>query len=772
MATSNYDDVLNQLLDAGLLIRDGLLIGKMVRCRVAASDKERRGWYSLHELTKPGGDTLIVGSYGIWHGNEKNACKIRLDKKEHLTDTQLAAMRQRIAEDTKRADAERAVLAARAAERARIAWVEHCTPTGDSAYLLKKGVGGHGVRYTPMGNLVIPMLDTGGQIHGLQVIYASKGKRRRDKDFWPAGLAKKGHFFQIGTPDWIMLVAEGYATAASLHEATGYPVAVAFDAGNLLPVATALRQRYKRVRLLICGDDDYLTLSNPGITNASAAAVAVGGAWIAPNFAAVRPEDKKGPTDFNDLHQLEGLHVVRQQVEAHLLALNWRARQPKAGAAATSGGGEKPQLRPIDSLDVMLNRFVTIAGQGGAVFDRQEHMLMALSDVGDLCLNRDIFRRWKEHPERSIARVDEVGFDPSEKAPGITCNMWSGWPTTPVAGKCECLLDLLYHMCSNEKNHEDLYRWLLKWLAYPLQNPGAKMKSTVVIHGPQGTGKNLFFECVMLVYGHYGTVIDQSAIEDKFNDWASRKLFLIADEVVARSDVYHIKNALKHFVTGDRIRINPKNMKSYWETNHVNIVFLSNERMPVALEQDDRRHAVLWTPVGLDESFYKDCDAEIYAGGVAALHDYLLNIDLSGFGEHSKPPMTEAKSELIDLGLDSMQRFWKMYSAEEIGGIRPTACLPDHLYSLYRLWCSRSGLKAMPAHRLTDTIKKSKGVRYERKRTWLDGDAKESQKSFFIPEGCAPNEGEKETDWTRRSVEAFKLAMADYREKTRDLAAI
>jgi putative DNA primase/helicase len=71
---------------------------------------------------------------------------------------------------------------------------------------------------------------------------------------------------------------------------------------------------------------------------------------------------------------------------------------------------------------------------------------------------------------------------------------------------------------------------------------------------------------------------------------------MIADEVVARSDVYHIKNKLKGLITGDRIRINPKNFAAYWERNHLNLVFLSNEAMPVVLEEDDRRHCVIWTP--------------------------------------------------------------------------------------------------------------------------------------------------------------------------------
>src|SRR5690606_19898560 len=74
---------------------------------------------------------------------------------------------------------------------------------------------------------------------------------------WPAGLAKKGHFHLLGhAPQWVVLLAEGYATAATLFEATGLPVVCAFDASNLMPVAEALRKRYKRARILVCADDD------------------------------------------------------------------------------------------------------------------------------------------------------------------------------------------------------------------------------------------------------------------------------------------------------------------------------------------------------------------------------------------------------------------------------------------------------------------------------------------------------------------------------------
>jgi putative DNA primase/helicase len=278
----------------------------------------------------------------------------------------------------------------------------------------------------------------------------------------------------------------------------------------------------------------------------------------------------------------------------------------------------------------------------------------------------------------------------------VRCNLWSGWPTTARAGKCELLLSVLEHLCSGEKNSRDLYQYVLRWLAFPIQHTGAKMKTALVFHGPQRVGKNLFFESIMEIYGKYGRIVDQAAVEDKFNDWLSGKLFLIADEVVARNELYHLKNKLKGIVTGGWIRINPKNVAAHDERNHVNLVFLSNEYEPLVLEKDDGRYTVVWTPEKLDKDFYAEVKAEIDAGGIAALHQYLLDVDLGDFNEHTAPHMTTAKQDLIDIGLDSVERFTREWSAREIefadGPLPFCAASSSDLYSAYKRWCGQSGI--------------------------------------------------------------------------------
>lgn len=794
MAAANYVDVLEQLQAAGLHV-EHLDIGRLVRCRTT-EDRERRGWYFLHEIVSEDGSLLIVGSFGIWHGTDNGAQKVEL-RRSAFSSEQREAIRKRMTEDRKRADRARADEAARAAERAAKTWSK-CSPTGDSPYLARKGVGAHGLRFSPSGACVVPILDTTGKIHGLQVIRPKK-KNGRDKDYWPAGLAVKGHFHLIGTPTWIVLVAEGYATAASLHEATGLPVAVAFQGGNLAPVAEALRKRYKTVKILIAADDDRFGrcqkcrqrvdlapwfdgptcgnaecagehgCTNTGVTCASAAALAVSGAWVQPTFADDGARHRawmdRGEklTDFNDLHAIEGLHVVRTQIEARLVELGWSAHAAR-GAKPRKGKGESDELRPIDTLDELLERFSLVYGQGGTVFDHDEHQLVALGDMRDACISRELHRAWAEHPDRQIVRAREVGFDPAGDDPNVRCNLWSGWPTTPKAGSCERLLRLLQYMCSGDIASGSLYEWVLNWLAYPIQHPGAKMKTTLVLHGPQGTGKNLFFEAVMAIYGHYGRVIDQTAIEDRFNDWASRKLFLIADEVVARSDLYHVKNKLKAFITGEWIRINPKNMAAYDERNHVNVVFLSNEAMPVVLEEDDRRHAVIWTPEKLTPEFYKEVIAEVADGGVAALHDYLLHHNCGDFGPGTLPPLTDAKQELIQLGLDSPQRFYSDVIFGELHGVKPSAALAQDVYELYRVWCSRTGQRPLPMPRLVNAIERRCKVRTARKR-YVDGvtGSPKGPHGILYLAGAEMPPGVQETSWLGEQIDRFRHSVSVYR---------
>lgn len=252
-----------------------------------------------------------------------------------LAHQQAERAQQRQAEESSRQAAH-----TEAAQQARAQW-DAASDTGASPYLARKGAQAYGVRFAPDGWLLVPVRDGDGTLWNLQRIAPERARYGTDKLFMKGG-RKSGLWHMLGNPEGaaVLLLAEGYATAASLHEATGRPVAVAFDAGNLASVAKALRQRYSAALLVLCGDDDRATAArtgtNTGRVKAEAAARAVGGFAVFPEGL---PE---GASDFNDMHRAHGLDAVRDAVDSTIEAAS-RAPQGPAPAPAPARAAKSRQ---------------------------------------------------------------------------------------------------------------------------------------------------------------------------------------------------------------------------------------------------------------------------------------------------------------------------------------------------------------------------------------------------------------------------------------------
>ena len=231
------------------------------------------------------------------------------------------------------ANKERAQRQQQAAQVAAQRW-QAATSANEHPYLSAKGVQAHGVKLEGEA-LLIPMRDTAGTLHSLQVI-----DPEGDKRFQPGGRIK-GCYHAIGKPEGVLIVCEGYATGASIHEATGHAVAVAFNAGNLLEVAQALHGKYPTLQLILAADDDWQTAGNPGMTKATAAARAVGGLLATPRFPRGRGDKD---TDFNDLNRLAGVEAVRA-------CFDFSALQKEADAQWPEPVPLPDALPPVASFD-------------------------------------------------------------------------------------------------------------------------------------------------------------------------------------------------------------------------------------------------------------------------------------------------------------------------------------------------------------------------------------------------------------------------------------
>lgn len=306
---SAENQFIDAILSAGLTPPASIIPdGRLYRFNTTGKRGDLTGWYTFH------GDNIPAGAFGDWRQGFSQTWRADIGRK--LTHAETEAHRARMQAAALLRDAEQERTRQAAAARAQAIWKEATPAPANHPYLIAKGIRAHRIGIQAnTGSLVIPVMPVGGLICSIQFIGADGEKR-----FLPGG-KKRGCFFPIGdmTNAAALAICEGYATGASIHEATGLPVAVAFDAGNLEPVALALRKSLPDMTLIICADDDHLNADNPGLTKAKAAALATGALVAVPYFGKGRPAKA---TDFNDMRQQQGLDAVAQVIKGAIHGCN------------------------------------------------------------------------------------------------------------------------------------------------------------------------------------------------------------------------------------------------------------------------------------------------------------------------------------------------------------------------------------------------------------------------------------------------------------------
>lgn len=249
---NSLDDVIRQIEAAGLDVPPRCDLTKAFagyyRWRPSCEPKAKKSaWARLFEYRTRSGKLIITGAFG-WRGDQWT---IEASPTEWSPAERAQWLEEKKAA-AKAADEARAKDGETAAEKARRMWAGKCRDIGASPYLDRKKVRSFGLRFLFRGTVVVPLRDMQGTLHGLQYISAEGDKK------FGSGTLKEGRFHRIGeiSPDKPLAFAEGYATAATVHMATGWPVVVCFDAGNLEPVVAQWRRLYPDLHFVIAADDD------------------------------------------------------------------------------------------------------------------------------------------------------------------------------------------------------------------------------------------------------------------------------------------------------------------------------------------------------------------------------------------------------------------------------------------------------------------------------------------------------------------------------------
>jgi len=297
---SNKDilsDFQKAMEEAGITPPNSLLADGELHRFYVEGDKHgsSNGWYILHQGKVP------AGTFGCWKRDISETWCAR--NTGDLAPEELRTHRVRMETARQQREAAQRERQREARETSQAIWESASQQVdADHPYLAAKAVTAFGLRQL-RGQLLVPIRDGDGTLCSLQTITKEGSKRYR------SGGKKQGCCHIIGKPRERLYVCEGYATGASIHQASGEAVAVAFDASNLKPVAESLRAKYPTLELIIAADNDHSTDGNPGLRNATEAATTVGALLAFPDLSG-----DEG-TDFNDLATLRGLEAVRKTLE-------------------------------------------------------------------------------------------------------------------------------------------------------------------------------------------------------------------------------------------------------------------------------------------------------------------------------------------------------------------------------------------------------------------------------------------------------------------------
>jgi putative DNA primase/helicase len=304
------------MLEKGFEPKDG---------KIVADDKWHAAYFRGDKKAWPTGTysmKIVDGNFAIGcfftRKDHDNKHKWHSKNGEKLTPEERKAFKKRIDEHNKSKERAEDKKQARIADRLT-KFFKALPSVEEHPYLTKKGIKAHAIKHRIKGNeLIIPCRGTDGKIWTVQRILADGSK------FLFTGGRKRGSYFSFATSKEkldIFILCEGYATGATIREATALPVIAAIDSGNLKPVIQALKAKYPSSRFIIAADNDQFTKNakgeawNVGIEKAKEAAASIGFAYVCwPEFSEAALADGEHRTDFNDLGKIAGIGEVTKQI--------------------------------------------------------------------------------------------------------------------------------------------------------------------------------------------------------------------------------------------------------------------------------------------------------------------------------------------------------------------------------------------------------------------------------------------------------------------------
>lgn len=348
----------NAIIDAGL-DDPGVIIADGVLHRFKTGGKsgfDRSSWYVAHMEGVP---TII---FGDWRLDIEQTFKANVGRK--MTVAEEMETVARIAKAKALRDEEKKKKNEVVASTVEKIWEDAIEATPDHPYLKRKGIQAHGAKVTGDGRLIVPLYSSEGHLSTLQYI-GSDGQK-----LYHSGGSTNGKFAILGSMDeaGVIYIAEGYATAATIHEETGRPCVVAYSASNLVPVTSMIREKFGLGQeIVIAADNDK---SGIGLRYAEQAAAKYGARFVLP------PNEGEDVNDFR-----------------------------------TNGGDVKQLLRPSENSEIISKMQALFADELSDEYQAPNELIENLMTIGGLTVLYGDSNSGKTFLALAMAAAVSTGFN-------------------------------------------------------------------------------------------------------------------------------------------------------------------------------------------------------------------------------------------------------------------------------------------------------------------------------------------------------------------------
>ena len=263
---------------------------------------------------------------------------------------------------------------------------------------------------------------------------------------------------------------------------------------------------------------------------------------------------------------------------------------------------------------------------------------------------------WLDHPNRR--QFDQIVFFPGGQVPPNHFNLWRGFSCEPKKGSWRRMQRHIWRVLAQRDRAS--FRYIIRWAAWAVQNPGEPAEVALVFRGGKGTGKGTFCRWVKNLFGQHGLQIFSSRhISGRFNSHLRDCVLLYADEAIAPND-RDSESTLKGMLTEPSIPIEGKGRDVVTSPNHLHVMMSSNEGWVVPASPDERRFAAFDVSDEMvrDKGWFSQLHTEMDNGGAEAMLYFLENLDLKDWHPRDNIPANNALNDQRIKSLQGMDKLW------------------------------------------------------------------------------------------------------------------